>query len=400
MSDQNILDFFVDRNFKKLNFGYIQDIDMAIGHEILGTWSAMNGGGSNIKDSMFESLKNWNETESLDKADINQILPLFNQPKIHGNSQKEYVLIPLCIFRRNPMEPCSLFETSSSSIGQTKCYTFNSNPNKDMKGGKVGPDNGLRFMTKVRIPSSYHTDLSTVKSINPLKLVLHEPGTRPDIHFRSNTFIEIKPGKQYIIGTEATILEVTKSFEKLHDYQRNCTLNSDPQINCYFRTLIQDGIQKCHCIPWYMNNQFNETQICLQKEFICFENSMKNLQLQLEILKKCLPTCSYIKYKSNVIKEEELDKNSLAYEEVQADVVGSILEGFDGNYWSYIQINFADPHATVINQDAKVTFADKIGSIGGTFGVFLGLSFVSLLDEILDGLQNIYRLLNKNKSLN
>ena len=150
MSDQNILDFFVDRNFKKLNFGYIQDIDMAIGHEILGTWSAMNGGGSNIKDSMFESLKNWNETESLDKADINQILPLFNQPKIHGNSQKEYVLIPLCIFRRNPMEPCSLFETSSSSIGQTKCYTFNSNPNKDMKGGKVGPDNGLRFMTKVR----------------------------------------------------------------------------------------------------------------------------------------------------------------------------------------------------------------------------------------------------------
>ena len=113
-----------------------------------------------------------------------------------------------------------------------------------------------------------------------------------------------------------------------------------------------------------------------------------------------MPTCSYIKYKSNVIKEEELDKNNLEYEEVQADVVGSILEGFDGEYWSYVQINFADPHATVITQDAKVTFADKVGSIGGTFGVFLGLSFVSLLDEILDGLQKIYRLLNKNKSLN
>ena len=358
----------------------------------------MNGGRSNIKDILFESL-NLNETERLDKAQMNAILPLFDQPKIHGNSQKEYVIMPLCIFQSSQMEPYSLFETSSS-IGQTKCYTFNSNPNKDMKGGKVGPDNGLRFMTKVRIPSSYHTYFST-RMINPLKMVLHEPGARPDIHFRSNTFIEIKPGKQYIIGTEATILEVTKSFEKLDDYQRNCTLKPDPQINCYFQALIKDGIQRCNCIPWYMKNHFNDTPICIDKEFICFEESMNNLQLQNQVLEKCLPACSYIKYKSNVLKEEQLDKDSLDYEEIQADVVGAIFEDQQNNpYWSYVQINFADPHATVITQDAKVTFADKVGSIGGTFGVFLGLSFVSLLDEILDGLQKIYRLLNKNKSLN
>ena len=297
------------------------------------------------------------------------------------------------------MEPCQLFETSSS-IGQTKCYTFNSNPNKDMKGGKVGPDNGLRFMTKVRIPSSYHTYFST-RMINPLKMVLHEPGARPDIHFRSNTFIEIKPGRHYIIGTEATILEFTKGFETLPPTQTNCNGNQTyQQVNCYFNELIHSGANICNCIPWYLKNDNITTPVCIDKEFICFEESMNNLQLQNQVLKKCLPTCSYIKYKSNVIKEEELDKNNLEYEEVQADVVGSILEGFDGEYWSYVQINFADPHATVITQDAKVTFADKIGSIGGTFGVFLGLSFVSLLDEILDGLQKIYRLLNKNKSLN
>ena len=127
---------------------------------------------------------------------------------------------------------------------------------------------------------------------------------------------------------------------------------------------------------------------------------MNNLQLQNQVLQKCLPACSYIKYKSNVLKEEELDKDSLDYEEIQADVVGAIFEDQQNNpYWSYVQINFADPHATVITQDAKVTFADKVGSIGGTFGVFLGLSFVSLLDEILDGLQYIYRQLTKNKPM-
>ena len=34
----------------------------------------------------------------------------------------------------------------------------------------------------------------------------------------------------------------------------------------------------------------------------------------------------------------------------------------------------------MIMKDAKVTFADMLGNIGGTLGVFIGLSFVGLLD--------------------
>ena len=37
----------------------------------------------------------------------------------------------------------------------------------------------------------------------------------------------------------------------------------------------------------------------------------------------------------------------------------------------------------MIIKDAKVTFADMLGNIGGTLGVFIGLSFVGLLDFIL-----------------
>ena len=70
-----------------------------------------------------------------------------------------------------------------------------------------------------------------------------------------------------------------------------------------------------------------------------------------------------------------------------ADGLGGFLEhSFFENYpyQSILQINFAGPYATEITQDAKVTFADMVGSIGGTFGVFLGLSFVSLVDELAD----------------
>ena len=48
-----------------------------------------------------------------------------------------------------------------------------------------------------------------------------------------------------------------------------------------------------------------------------------------------------------------------------------------------INVNFEKGHALVTTKDAKVSFADMLGTIGGTFGVFLGLSFVGILDFII-----------------
>ena len=45
-----------------------------------------------------------------------------------------------------------------------------------------------------------------------------------------------------------------------------------------------------------------------------------------------------------------------------------------------VHVNFIHKETTVIMKDAKVTFADMLGNIGGTLGVFIGLSFVGLLD--------------------
>ena len=48
-----------------------------------------------------------------------------------------------------------------------------------------------------------------------------------------------------------------------------------------------------------------------------------------------------------------------------------------------VHVNFEKPHGTVTTKDAKFTFSDMLGTIGGTFGVFLGLSFVGVLDFFL-----------------
>ena len=49
-----------------------------------------------------------------------------------------------------------------------------------------------------------------------------------------------------------------------------------------------------------------------------------------------------------------------------------------------VRINFEDPEATLVLIDAKVSLADMVGNIGGTFGVFLGLSVVGLFNYMVD----------------
>ena len=49
---------------------------------------------------------------------------------------------------------------------------------------------------------------------------------------------------------------------------------------------------------------------------------------------------------------------------------------------SLVHVNFNKLEANKITKDAKVTFPDALGNIGGTFGVFLGLSFVGILDFV------------------
>ena len=62
---------------------------------------------------------------------------------------------------------------------------------------------------------------------------------------------------------------------------------------------------------------------------------------------------------------------------------------------AFLQVNFDDPQATVITKDAKVTAYSMLGSIGGTLGIFLGISFVGLIDMIETAISFIHQSISK-----
>ena len=374
----------------------IQNLDKTImlnNVSMIEAWAMLNGGVYAIKqryqenpeaeDYVFSNLDNLDE-ESLTNEDLKLLSKFFSKPNIHGNNQQDFILVPICSFGTKVMKECSLFQPSNFDVaGSKKCFTFNENFLNPLKGDRVGPDLGLNFLLSYRMPLEF-------RQTNGIDLILHEPGVAPDIHGRTNTFMKIEKGLQYSIGTEATLIEVTESFKQMDLSKRECIINGNDkyhEVNCYFEQMIDFSIEKCKCIPWYMQTYQNESlKICTMDEFTCFESTTNDKSIQELLWNKCYPACTYIQYSLNVNKMEELKTEQMGYPEIKADVLGKMMD-VRGTYetpFSLVQINFGSPRATVITQDAKVTFADMVGSIGGTFGVFLGISFVSLVDELVE----------------
>ena len=54
---------------------------------------------------------------------------------------------------------------------------------------------------------------------------------------------------------------------------------------------------------------------------------------------------------------------------------------------SLIHINFEESKVWAVTKDAKITIPDMVGNIGGTLGVFIGFSFLGLLDTFIEWMQ-------------
>ena len=57
---------------------------------------------------------------------------------------------------------------------------------------------------------------------------------------------------------------------------------------------------------------------------------------------------------------------------------------------SLVHINFEESEVLSLTKDVKVTFADMVGNIGGTLGVFIGFSFLGLLDSLIELFQYLH----------
>jgi hypothetical protein len=336
------------------------------------------------------------------------------QPTGNLTDKSGYIFIPFCKYQtysdKMNLEYCNLFKQQYIMPEAHNCFTFNGNASNPLHNENVGPEKGLTFVLDFTLLTP-----DTRKS-DPAMMILHEPGSPPDTtHFKSS-FIQIHPGVDLRYGMNAIITDTTEDFNLMDIKKRNCQHKEDPpiidiiydgksfdKVSCVLSKMVIAAMKKCGCHPWYLNlTNMSINNICEGIGIACYKQFLTNAKKTGEYKKMCLPACQSTKYapflsiRRQIYDIPPLDPLRATITRYFKDDVSRVvnllrvndtLESYEKFRWSQISvinINFEDPEASVVTKDAKVTFSDMLGTIGGTFGIFLGLSFVGLVEIMID----------------
>ena len=311
-------------------------------------------------------------------------------------------LIPFCKFAQpyGDLQKCQLFKESMVTLQREQCFTFNRDGTHFANMTSNGPDGGLSFLLNYWF--LYDKDEYKRK---PMKIFFHQPHTYPDTLSLKFNPIYIYPGYQVSLRIVPSKYDYTQDFSTLSEEKRHCSLKED-NIQCATKKVLKYAENRCDCIPWYVKNS---SRMCDTFGNFCFEDIIKNLTKTTHLEEACLSSCKFFKYSAilvgqrssaNVIDEAGTEVKDYIQKDFKAVVMARLeRNSFDTRLstTSFVDINFEEPEMIVYAKNAKMTLSDKIGSIGGTFGLFLGFSCLGMILDFLKFAKDFIESILKSK---
>ena len=408
-------EWFGDTRIIKKIVKNIQAIDSLVGSSNVLTpleiWSAFNWPAIDLENEFYQELFNSSmkdiatidelidELKQNDPEIIEKWLELMKVPKVHGDYKTQFVFIPLCSFGSKELNKCSLFKPSMVSIKNKVCYTFNRDIEKSHKAKRnIEYDKGLNFVINYRFP----------KLLNePIDMIVHEAGTMPDLNNVHGMSHRIYPQKEVTIAVEASYNMATTSFKDLPVKHKKCEDKEFyDQINCLTSKALDQALEICGCSPWY---SMRNDSVCTRDRSLCFESTLNDDKAEGK--ENCPRSCTFSKFYLD-IKDKDVTESvrqvlrysyGKEWEEFYSHFNPLMIAEDLNSYWmpriykksSLVHINFGNPRQEVIIKDAKVTGSDKLGTVGGTFGVFIGLSILSIIDFMYQLKDSVNSIMNQ-----
>jgi hypothetical protein len=311
--------------------------------------------------------------------------------------------IPLCSYGATniALNLCKAFKR----IDQDHCFTFNESSFDHM----LGQTEGLNFLVNYDFPG-------TVMDMNkPFTIILHEPNQSPDIKNIKGKNVFVRPGKMVDLKIDTTVVDSTADFDAMSFEKRLCNKETGyGEVNCLMGHIRGRAESKCGCRLWDQKSMDIATT-CNTLGTICYETSMKNRTEILNGHNNCFEACQEFQY-SLVLLEDLPMTDALQYytfmkfESLGEDFNNLFLRpekliqyrGLEKNYYlpssflkdklkraTLVHLNFEELKVWTVTKDAKITIPDMVGNIGGTLGVFIGFSFLGLLDDLIELFQSL-----------
>ena len=245
--------------------------------------------------------------------------------------------------------------------------------------------------------------------------------TKTDLIDQKRNIVNILPGFLTVIKVIPQLISTTNSFDKMAISTRNCKLsneieglkllNSYSKVGCEFECAVKKAVSVCKCMPWFYTNNFTDTPICNSFSGYCFEHFISNETNYKQCPNLCKEDCrgipmtvvtNYVPINAvDFCKEGSFFKKQLtrsyrqhfAFEnyktlvtgdgqipDLQASMAnGSLCYQFIEKFIALVSVESPTSTVTKSTREPRVTFMDQLGTIGGTLGLFTGMSILSLI---------------------
>ena len=232
----------------------------------------------------------------------------------------------------------------------------------DFKISQTGPDFGLTIYLNIYQEEYLFTYFSDTAGV---KVVIHDLSIMPTPWLNGMSF---SPGFQYEIAIkrkESVHLSKPYSKSKCIDNEsysfESCLLNCQTKI-CY---------EKCDCSPLSIDNK----RACTLSDLInCTDYDMKEYY---QGGCQCLPACTTVQYTSVI--SSALYPSDLTFRRLQHYGLNTSFEDFPKNNL-VLKIYFESMEYVSEIQKPAITWDQLIADIGGQLGLFLGASFLTVIE--------------------
>ena len=253
--------------------------------------------------------------------------------------------------------------------------------------------------------------------------------SRYDLIDQKRQAYPLKPGFETILRIIPKVISTSQEFRALAIDERKCKLSHETegfqflqmysQAGCEFECAAKYAVKICKCLPWYYTNNFTKIPMCDMFGARCFNNIMSNKDHYEECPESCLESCEQVTFtilpSFLPLETEELCKKDKNIEKLFFDARRKTIftknfetyyKPYKGNpsfetcsqylkqFISFVSVETPSKYVTRSRRERKYTFEEKLATIGGTLGLFSGMSILSMV-EILFCILSVCRALVK-----
>ncbi|XP_035790345.1 pickpocket protein 28-like [Anopheles albimanus] len=224
------------------------------------------------------------------------------------------------------------------------------------------------------------------------KLTLHDSKEYPQVSKRN---IRIPLGHEINIALKPQMIETSNSAAAYDWKKRQCFFNTErhlrffqeyTQDNCELECLTNMTLFLCGCVRFSMPHD-NDTQVCPLRTWDCmfqvkqFFRPKSNVSEEYprpvhKIMESCncLPACKSTHY------DLEITQSSLDIDKFMKANSVAVDNNNEKYAFTTLEIYFKESHFITSKRTELYGFVDLLANCGGLLGLFMGVSFLSLIE--------------------